>query len=81
MLPPTVWARMAIEAGVPQGWHRFVGPLGDVVAIENRFGTSAPGKVAMEKYGLTGAQVAERARALLAACPERANELAAALRG
>ncbi len=80
VLPPTVWARMAIEAGVPQGWHRFVGPLGDVVAIENRFGTSAPGKVAMEKYGFTGARVAERARTLLAAFPERANELAAALR-
>ena len=80
VLPPTVWARMAIEAGVPQGWHRLVGPLGEVVAIENRFGASAPGKVAMEKYGFTGAQVAERARALLAAFPLRANELAAALR-
>ena len=79
VLPPTVWARMAIEAGVPQGWHRLVGPLGEVVGIENRFGTSAPGKVAMEKYGFTGTQVAERARALLAAYPSRAKELAAAL--
>lgn len=79
VLPPTVWARMAVEAGVPQGWHRFVGPLGEVVAIENRFGTSAPGKVAMEKYGFTAAQVAERARALLAAFPSRAKEMAAAL--
>lgn len=80
VLPPTVWARMAIEAGVPQGWHRFVGPLGGVVAIENRFGASAPGKVAMEKYGFTGTQVAEKARTLLSTFPARAKALADALR-
>jgi transketolase len=79
VVPPGVWARMAIEAGVPQGWHRFVGPLGEVVAIENRFGASAPGDVVMEKYGFTGAQVADRARALLESFPARAKELAEAL--
>jgi transketolase len=79
VLPSSVWARLAIEAGVPQGWHRLVGPLGEVVAIENRFGASAPGGLVMEKYGFTGPQVAERAKALLAAYPERANTLAAAL--
>jgi transketolase len=79
VLPGSVWARMAIEAGVPQGWHRFVGPLGEVVAIENRFGASAPGGVVMEKYGFTGTQVAERATALLAAYPARAKALAGAL--
>jgi transketolase len=81
VLPPTVWARMAIEAGVPQGWHRFVGPLGEVVGIEDRFGASAPGGVVMEKYGFTGPQVAERARGLLAAFPARAKTLAAVLSG
>ncbi|MGD8897926.1 MAG: hypothetical protein PVJ73_17995, partial [Acidobacteriota bacterium] len=80
VLPPDVWARMALEAGVPQGWHRLVGPLGEVVAIENRFGASAPGKVNLEKYGFSAAQVVERARALLAAFPTRAKELSAALR-
>ena len=40
-----------------------MGPLGEVVAIEDRFGASAPGEVVMEKYGFTGGQVAE-ARAL-----------------
>jgi len=64
---------------VPQGWHRFVGPLGEVVAIEDRFGASAPLKDMMENYGFTGAQVAERAKALLAAYPERAKKLAGAL--
>ena len=73
ILPPTVWSRMAIEAAVPQGWHRLVGPLGEVVAIENRFGASAPGKVVMEKYGFSAAQVVERARALLKAFPSRAK--------
>jgi transketolase len=80
VLPPTVWARMAVEAGVPLGWHRLVGPLGEVVAIEDRFGASAPLAAVMEHFGFTGAHVAERARALLAAFPARAKALADALR-
>jgi hypothetical protein len=52
-----------------------VGPLGEVVAIEDRFGASAPFKDMMEHYGFTGAQVAERAKALLAAYPARAQAL------
>jgi transketolase len=76
VLPPTVFARMAIESGVPLGWDRVVGPLGTIVAIEDRFGASAPLKVVMEKYGFTGPQVAKRARALLSALPGRAKELA-----
>jgi transketolase len=79
VLPPTVWARVAVEAGVPLGWRRLVGPLGEVVAIEDRFGASAPLAAVMEHYGFTGAQVAERARRLLAGFPARAKALAAAL--
>jgi transketolase len=65
VLPPTVLARVAVEAGVPLGWERYVGPFGAVVGIENRFGASAPLKVVMEKYGFTAANVAEKAVAVV----------------
>jgi transketolase len=58
VLPPGVLARVAVEAGVPQGWERYVGAFGAVVAIENRFGASAPAKVVFEKYGFTAENVA-----------------------
>ena len=61
VLPPAVLARVAVEAGVPQGWDRYVGPFGAVVGVEGRFGASAPVKVVMEKYGFTAANVAEKA--------------------
>ncbi len=52
VLPPDVWARVAIEAAHPQGWDRYVGPWGSVVAVR-RFGASAPYKVLAEKFGFT----------------------------
>jgi transketolase len=66
VLPPDVTARLAIEAGVPLGWHRFVGPSGEVLAIEGRFGASAPLKVVMEKLGFSADNVVARVEALLA---------------
>jgi transketolase len=60
VLPPMVKRRLAIEAGVPQGWHKYVGDAGDVVGIE-RFGASAPGNVVMEKLGFTVDNVVARA--------------------
>jgi transketolase len=64
VLPPAVTARVAIEAAVPQGWHKYVGPAGDVVGM-TRFGASAPGPVNFEKFGLTPQNVAARALAVL----------------
>jgi transketolase len=64
VLPPTIRPRLAVEAGLPQGWHRYVGDGGDVIGIE-RFGASAPGNVVMEKLGFTVNHVVDRARALL----------------
>ena len=65
VLPPSVSARLAVEAGVAQGWHRYVGDAGDVLSVE-RFGASAPGRVVLEQYGFTVDNVCARAKALLA---------------
>jgi transketolase len=64
LLPPAVTARLAVEAGVRQGWDRYVGPQGDVVCLD-RFGSSAPGDVAMRELGFNAENVLKRARALL----------------
>jgi transketolase len=64
VLPPGVGARLAIEAGVSQGWDRYVGPDGDVLALD-RFGASAPYRVLMERLGFTLAEVVRRAHEIL----------------
>lgn len=57
--------RVAIEAASPQGWHRWVGPYGEIVAM-NGFGASAPIARLMEHFGFTAERVAEVARRALA---------------
>jgi transketolase len=64
VLPPSVHARLAVEAGVTQGWHRYVGERGDVIGVD-RFGASAPGPVVMREYGFSVENVCQRALALL----------------
>jgi transketolase len=64
VLPPAVTARVAVEAAVPLGWHRYVGSAGDVIGM-TRFGASAPGPVNFQKFGFTAENVAARAKALL----------------
>ncbi|MEO8849569.1 MAG: transketolase C-terminal domain-containing protein, partial [Casimicrobiaceae bacterium] len=64
VLPPTLRARLAVEAGATQGWYRYVGDQGDVLGID-RFGASAPGDVVMREYGFTVDNVCARARELL----------------
>ncbi len=56
VLPPTVKARVAIEAGVPMGWERWVGSQGSVIGLD-RFGASAPYKVIFEQLGFTADRV------------------------
>jgi len=64
ILPPRVYARIAVEAGISQGWHHYVGDYGEVISVEN-FGASAPGPVMMREYGFTIEHICERARALM----------------
>ena len=64
VFPPSVRARLAVEAGVTQGWHRYVGDRGDVIGVD-RFGASAPGPVVMREYGFTVEHVCRRAMALV----------------
>jgi transketolase len=64
VLPPAVSRRLAIEAGVPQGWHSYVGPEGAVLGL-TRFGASAPGAVAMDKLGFNVANVVAQALKVL----------------
>lgn len=65
VLPRSVGARLAVEAGVAQGWHRYVGAMGDVLSVE-RFGASAPAEVLLREYGFTVDNVCARAMALRA---------------
>jgi transketolase len=52
VLPPTVKARVVVEAGIAMPWYRLVGDAGEIVSIEH-FGASADYKVLYEKFGIT----------------------------
>jgi transketolase len=52
VLPPGIGARVAIEAGISQGWHEWVGAQGVVLGMEG-FGASAPAEVLFRKFGFT----------------------------
>lgn len=64
VLPKAVTKRLAVEAGVSFGWCRYFGTEGDMISID-RFGVSAPGGVAMAKFGYTVENVVAKAKALL----------------
>jgi transketolase len=70
VLPASVTARVAVEAGCSTGWDRWVGPRGAVVAID-RFGASAPGDVLMKEFGFTPAAVVRVAEEVLARAKPR----------
>ncbi|WP_329079070.1 MULTISPECIES: transketolase [unclassified Streptosporangium] len=65
VLPSSVRARVAVEAGIALGWREFVGDEGVVVSLEH-FGASAPYKTLYEQFGLTAERVAAAAKASLA---------------
>lgn len=73
---PDYLPKLAVEAGSPLGWYRFVGKHGDVIGLE-RFGASAPGTRALEELGFGVKSIASRAQQLV----EKARKSEAALAG
>ena len=65
VLPQSVTARVSVEAGIAQGWHRFVGDRGESISIEH-FGASADYKTLFEKFGITPDAVVAAAKRVLA---------------
>ena len=64
VLPAAVKARVSVEAGVTFGWHRWIGDAGIAIGID-RYGSSAPGEINMEKFGFTADNVARAVRSLV----------------
>jgi transketolase len=64
VLPPEVKVRIAIEAGVVQGWERYLGDRGVFLGMD-RFGASAPYKRLYKEFGLTADRVVEKALSIL----------------
>jgi transketolase len=64
VLPPSVRARVSVEAGITHGWERWIGDAGASIGID-RFGASAPGPTVFAELGITAEHVASAARALL----------------
>jgi transketolase len=68
--------KLAVEAGAPLGWWKYVGRHGDVIGLE-RFGASAPGPKALEELGFGPGNIAKRGKVLV----EHARKTEAALAG
>jgi transketolase len=64
VLPPDVTARLAVEAGVTMGWHRWVGSKGRILGLD-RYGASAPVNTVFDKLGMTADHVVQMATELL----------------
>jgi transketolase len=64
VLPPEVTARLAVEAGIEQGWRKYLGSRGKFIGMSS-FGASAPGGVLMKHFGFTVENVVQHAQALL----------------
>ncbi|GAB3754121.1 transketolase [Spirosoma pomorum] len=68
VLPPTVKKRLAVEAGSPIGWHKYVTDEGTTISM-NRFGLSAPGEEVMAYFGFTVDNVVKVAHTILQGQP------------
>lgn len=64
VFPYEVKARLAVEAGISQGWEKYIGEKGDIICMKT-FGASAPDKVLFEKFGFTVENVVKKAKEIL----------------
>lgn len=64
ILPPDVTTRLAVEAGIPMGWERYVGSQGKIIGMTG-FGASAPGGTVLETFGFSAGNVAAEAEAMV----------------
>jgi transketolase len=65
VLPPTIKTRVSVEAGISQGWHRWIGEAGVSISIEH-FGASASAEVLFREFGFTVEKVKEAVKASIA---------------
>ena len=70
VLPPSVRARVSIEAAATFGWHRWVGDLGEPIGMQG-FGASAPAAALYEYFGFTPERIADTGRAVVKRVNER----------
>ena len=61
VLPKSVKARLSVEAGVKQGWEKYLGDYGEAISIE-RFGASAPYEIIFKEYGFTKEAIVEKVK-------------------
>lgn len=66
VLLPSVTRRLSVEAGISQGWRKYVGDKGAIISIDH-FGASAPGPVVMKEFGFTVDNVFKQALGLMGA--------------
>ncbi len=64
VLPKSVKARLAIEAGVSMGWAKYTGDEGDTLTVD-KFGASAPAEIVFKEYGFTVENVLAKAKKLI----------------
>jgi len=64
VLPSSIKARISIEAGVSQGWEKYIGDYGESISIE-KFGASAPSEILFTEYGFTVTNIINRVQKVL----------------
>ena len=69
VLPPSITARVSVEAARTMGWERYIGPAGVAIGVDT-FGASAPYQRIYREYGVTAERVAKAAESLLEGAPQ-----------